>query len=257
MHYNYQLELEEKLKDRQTLITKGVAHDLNNLLFCMSSRMELLLLELDTPGKVESLFPFIKSEIADVVQAVKSCAELIENLVAAQAPGSLRKEFCNIGKYIENALSRGAIRNLCVTKDVSLKSIVEADCHFPLSVACMDRALLNLVKNAVEAEAKEVAIRATRELLGTRLVGHDDIPPGEYAVIEVWNNGHCISENDMPHIFQPHYSTKKDPSGLGSGIGLLVFASVAKGHQGFYRVTSNQNDGTSFKMYLPLDDVIV
>jgi signal transduction histidine kinase len=67
--------------------------------------------------------------------------------------------------------------------------------------------------------------------------------------IEIWisDEGHGIADDDLPHIFEPFYSTKPE----GSGLGLALVYRVLQDHGGHVEVRSAVGEGTTFTIALP------
>jgi len=65
------------------------------------------------------------------------------------------------------------------------------------------------------------------------------------------DNGHGISDEDLPRIFEPFYTTKGD---TGTGLGLWLAESIVRKHEGQIRVRSCRRpgqSGTVFWVFLP------
>ena len=78
--------------------------------------------------------------------------------------------------------------------------------------------------------------------VGVRALGE----PGRER-IQVWvaDSGHGIADEDLPHIFEPFYSTK------AGGIGLALVYRVLRDHGGLIEARSRPGDGTTFTLTLP------
>ena len=63
----------------------------------------------------------------------------------------------------------------------------------------------------------------------------------------IGDTGSGIAETDLPHIFEPFYSTKPE----GSGLGLAMVYRVIQEHGGEIDVRSTPGSGTLFKFTLP------
>jgi two-component system sensor histidine kinase HydH len=112
--------------------------------------------------------------------------------------------------------------------------------------ACVDpqqlrQAVWNLCINAVQAMPDGGELR-----LGGRL------QPGSGTPLQLWvtDTGQGIAEADLPHIFEPFFSTKAE----GSGIGLALVYRVVQDHGGQLEVRSQPGVGTTFLLTLPPAD---
>jgi two-component system, NtrC family, sensor histidine kinase HydH len=65
--------------------------------------------------------------------------------------------------------------------------------------------------------------------------------------ISITDTGQGIAETDLPHIFEPFFSTKPE----GSGIGLALVYRVVEEHGGSIEVRSRVGEGTTFVLTLP------
>lgn len=97
------------------------------------------------------------------------------------------------------------------------------------------QAVLNLVTNAIEA--------MQRGTLTLRLYARSD-----QACIEVTDDGPGIPDDVQARMFERHYTTKTD----GTGIGLHIVRQTAELHGGQVNVQSTLGEGTTFELLLPL-----
>ena len=79
----------------------------------------------------------------------------------------------------------------------------------------------------------------------------EGVPNGVYAVLTVSDTGTGIAAEDLPHIFEPFFSSKQLSDRSGSGLGLAIVEGVVKDHAGFIKVQSNAGCGTSFTLHFP------
>ena len=108
--------------------------------------------------------------------------------------------------------------------------------------------LINLLKNAAEAVGEEGVVS-----IGLQIYEGGDAEVAwekerDMICIEIRDNGSGIEPKDRESIFEPFYSKKKG----GTGLGLFVTHSIIQHHQGRITIDSNEGEGTTFRVYLPI-----
>ena len=87
---------------------------------------------------------------------------------------------------------------------------------------------------------------------GKILVRLSDQDEGQQLRIEVIDNGVGISKEDLTHIFEPFYTTKKSEENTGLGLS-VAYRIVVVRHGGEISVDSRLNEGTTFTIDLPVN----
>ena len=103
----------------------------------------------------------------------------------------------------------------------------------PLDRAQIDRVLINLLKNAIEAAQTKVRVSAVRVAESVDLTVEDDGPG--------------IAPEARAHLFVPYFTTKSG----GSGIGLALARQIVLAHGGSIAVEDREGGGTRFRVILP------
>ena len=93
--------------------------------------------------------------------------------------------------------------------------------------------MINLIKNAIQADAKNITITA-------------HITLSEQTVISVANDGLPISRESQDEIFVPFFTTKQE----GTGIGLSLSRQIMRLHNGSLTLTRSDENGTVFTLLL-------
>ena len=70
------------------------------------------------------------------------------------------------------------------------------------------------------------------------------------ALVCIKDYGSGIDEETLSKIFDPFFTTKS--SHEGTGLGLAIVENIIKSYKGTISVESKKNQGTTFKIYLPL-----
>ena len=71
-------------------------------------------------------------------------------------------------------------------------------------------------------------------------------------VIEIKDSGTGISEENLPFVFEPFFSTRKELG--GSGLGLAITKKILERHNGSVRVESRIEKETVFTIRLPMEN---
>ena len=243
------LRLEAQLVQAQKMdaigrLAGGVAHDFNNLLTIITSYAELALDGVPTEGPLES-------KLHEILQAARRAAELTRQLLAfsRKQPQALRvMDLNSVIEGISKTLPR------LIGEDIEF-TFVAGDEPGPVRIdpVQIEQVLMNLAANARDAMPQGGHLRietSTVRLDGNYIHGKPAaIPSGHYALITVSDDGAGIPREDLPHIFEPFYTTK--PAGKGTGLGLATVYGIVKQNKGFIWVYSEEGSGTVFKIYLP------
>jgi len=118
----------------------------------------------------------------------------------------------------------------------------------------VERAISNLVRNAVEAIGNAGAISVTTGLMmvDEPVAGYDSAIPGTYAKVTVSDTGPGIPAEMIARVFEPFFTSKKLGDKSGSGLGLSIVHEVVKEHDGFIDLVSEAGQGTKFTLYFPI-----
>lgn len=75
-------------------------------------------------------------------------------------------------------------------------------------------------------------------------------PDEDHIRIDITDNGSGISEEAIPHIFEPFFSTKEKSNGIG--LGLAIVHGIVQNHKGKIDVKSERGKGTTISITLSL-----
>jgi len=131
-----------------------------------------------------------------------------------------------------------AEREISLTKEQALVSCAEFiyieksdDILLYADEGQITQILINLVKNAIQAEARHIEITA-------------EINLSEHVIINVTNDGSPISKGSQEEIFVPFYTTKQE----GTGIGLSLSRQIMRLHNGTLSLTGSNDSRTIFTL---------
>ena len=240
------LQQAEKMKAIGTL-AGGVAHDLNNVLSGLVSYPELLLMDLpaDSP---------LRKPILTIQKSGERASAIVQDLLTLARRGVAVSDVINLNQIATEYLNSPEHEKiLSLNPDVQIQTQLAPNLLNMIgSPVHLSKSLMNILNNAAEALPAGGRIQVNTENLyvDRHIDGYDEIPPGEYVVLSIADNGIGISSADLKRIFEPFY-TKKVMGRSGSGLGMAVVWGCVKDHKGFIDVQSRLGKGTTFTLYFP------
>jgi PAS domain S-box-containing protein len=238
-----QLFQAQKMEDVGRL-AGGIAHDFNNLLTAIHGYTDLAIMQKDNEEK-------LKASLEQISLATQRAAQLAQQLLFFSKHEPEMRAPCNLNDIIMNLH--------CMLKRIIGEHIsIELDLDPSIWVTQVnqnqiDQVLMNLCINARDAMNSggvlTISTRNTR-IEEEKLKSFPSGRSGRFVCISVADNGFGMNRETMSHIFKPFFTTKE--KGQGTGLGLSVVNGIVKEHQGWINVFSEENRGTTFKIYLPV-----
>jgi PAS domain S-box-containing protein len=222
----------EKLAALGTL-SAGIAHEMNNPLGIITSRIEVMLLD----AEEHNLPTQVLEDLRVLHRATQRVARIATNLrsFARQTPREHAQVDLNAVVQetlllMQKPLEVDGIR-LTTRLDPALAPILG-------DASTLQQVLLNLVTNAREAMASGGEIRIE--------TGPATAPAG-WVQLVINDTGPGISPEELLKVFDPFYTTKK----TGTGLGLSVSYGIIQDHHGTVDVQSIPGRGTTFVLAFP------
>lgn len=224
----------EKLSALGTL-SAGLAHEINNPLGIITSRVELALMDAQETAIPKQFIDDLKV----IEKHAQRAARVARGLLSFSRPATGQRLPLDMNGVIEESL-------LLIERQLEKEQIVLERRLAPSlpkvkgNVSQLEEVLLNLFTNAREAMTR-----------GGRLRVESRLGAGDSTVqILVADTGDGVPEMLVQQIFDPFFTTKQN----GTGLGLSISYGIVKEHGGRLDVRSETGNGTTFIMTLPAED---
>jgi len=241
--------LEEQLQQTQKIeavgqLAGGIAHDFNNILTAIIGYGHLVQMNMSGPDQS-------RHHMEQILAAAERAAGLTQGLLAFSRkqesnpqPVDLNGIVRNMRKFLERIIGE----DIEMTLDLEREGLtVLAD------TGQLEQVLLNLVTNARDAMPGGGMLLVKTGLLVTeqRLPHPSDSQQSlRYGYISVTDSGAGMDEKSREKIYEPFFTTKE--VGKGTGLGLSIAYGIIKQHNGYISVESQEREGTTFRVHLPL-----
>lgn len=219
-------------------LSLSVAHEINNPLSGILVYTKLVSKQLNAQDLDPTRKGVMLKHLKLIENETKRCGDIVKGLLDFSKLDQNNFEPMNIHEILRKTYELMShpmkIANINFLSDFS----AEHDLIF-CSPNQVKQACMAILVNATEAvtENGEVVMR-TRN------------PDTEHIVIEITDNGVGIATDDIPHIFEPFFSTKQGAS--GTGLGLAIVHGIVQSHKGRIGVKSAPGKGTTISITLPL-----
>lgn len=216
-------------------LAASVAHEIGTPLNSISGHVQLMARRRTGDEATDRRLQIIQKQIDNIVRTVKQ-------LLSWTRKFELRFEPVDIRRVLEESV-------LLSSPALELRRI-NVRTHFPAhgphiygDTGYLQQVFLNLINNSMDAMPRG----GTLEL---RLI-YPAPGAGRSLAIEVKDTGEGITPENLAHIFDPMFTTKR--MGTGAGLGLAICSQIVRQHGGSIQVKSDLNRGTQFTIELPLD----
>jgi hypothetical protein len=224
-----QLRLSEKMA-AIGLLAAGVAHEVNTPLTGISSFTQMLLERSDPADTRTQLLEKIEQQTFRAAKIVNSLLNLAKPSTGEMGPVDVNTTINDVLALLEHQFRMSRIQ---VRKQLADGPVIVRGVEYKLQ-----QVFLNLFLNARDAMPKGgwVSVSSTTE--------------GSDAVVEVSDTGIGIPSEHLARIYDPFFTTKAE--GRGVGLGLSVTYGIVQEHGGSLTCESDVNQGTRFRLVLPL-----
>lgn len=223
-------------------IAAGIAHEVGTPLNIISANVEFLL-----RGKSENP----NEELSAIHEQAKNITTLVRQLLDFSRERQPEFAAVNVNQLIEKTvgLLNHQLQKAAIKTDLNLVQYlptVDGD------ASQIQQVLFNLITNA--RQAMEDVSNDERKLqisTDTAFATTEEFPH-PHIVIKISDTGRGISEEDLPHVFNPFFTANKEG---GTGLGLAISMRIVQRHSGILTIENNARGGCAAKIKLPLSQI--
>lgn len=216
-------------------IAATVAHEINNPLTGVFTYIKLMERRIEEGKNGAYDMEKFREYLSTMSREVQRTSAIVQNLLDFTRPKDLSRKMVNLNSLVEESIN--IVKNKLAISNITLEKKMEPLPDIPADAAQMKQVFINLIINACEAMEGGGALTITSR--------HDRERNTETVVFA--DTGPGISDEELPRVFDPFYTTKEK----GTGLGLSVVYGIVTRHNGRIEVKSKPGSGTQMVIILP------
>ena len=218
------------------LLAGGIAHDFNNILNAILGNLSLAKISHRSSDDEYTL-------IDEAEKAVLRAKGLTYQLLTFSKGGAPVKKKASINRIVRDAVNFSLVgSNIKCRFDLD-PNLFSAE----VDEGQIHQVIHNLVINAKHAMPGGGFIDISTKNTAPAAIDGRASSPENSVMLQVRDYGHGITEEHLPKIFDPYFTTREN----GQGLGLASVYSIVNRHGGRITVESKVNTGSLFTIYLP------
>lgn len=233
--------------DSFTELAAGLAHELNNVFAVVTLASEQLMKEFPERSELGEL-------VSMAIGATQRGGAIIEQLNAFAGQQHLVPSRIEVRAVLDSVAAMGR-------RAYGQHVAFEVHCDADVGTVIADEqrlgsALFSICLNAVDAlpEGGQITLRASTTMIAADddTSGPQDLPPGDYVLIELTDDGAGMTPETLARAVEPMFTTKNRAT--HAGLGLSAAHGVVTQTGGHMSLTSRDGDGTTVSIHLPRVD---
>jgi two-component system NtrC family sensor kinase len=249
LEYKVQKKSEELLQAQNELIhieriasigklSSSVAHEINNPLSGVLTYTKLVHKQLSKMEIDEISKDSILKKLKIIESETKRCGDIVKGLLDFSRNDQQNLDNLHLHKILKE------------TYDLMSHQMKISNISFITDFSATND-LINCTQNQIKQACVALLVNASEAIFQQGEVLMKTSNPDENTIkLEIIDDGSGITPEDIPHIFEPFFSSKQKAS--GTGLGLAIVHGIIQSHKGTIDVASEVGKGTIISINLPL-----
>lgn len=222
-------------------LTAGIAHELGTPLGVVLARAQMIVAD---DGELAEA----RQDAEEIIGQVKRMTQMCREVLDFARPKPPTRDPVDVVQILRQQIAlltpEARKRTVKLVLEGSLApTFVVADASKLMQV------FTNLTINAAQAMLNGGTVMIRTEIRRVCPPAVDGLAERDYVCVHVQDTGTGIRSADLAHIFETFFTTKK--AGEGTGLGLAISYRIAREHDGWIGVVTEEGRGSTFTVYLP------
>lgn len=226
-YYISKTDLEQERKIRSSLFR--ITHEIKNPIAVCKGYLDMF--DVENPKHSKKYIPIMKDEINRTLLLLQDFLSI--------SKVRIEKDYMDVNVLVEEVMNNFSL----MLKEHNIEgnlNLVDDDIYIMGDYNRLTQVLINLLKNSVEAIPKE---RRGEITITTKSQENK-------FYLEIKDNGNGITKDVMQKIQEPFFTTKTN----GTGLGVSLSREIIKAHDGQIVYESEPYQGTTVKIWLPIQN---
>ncbi len=236
-----QIRLKTQILQAQELdllgkMSRGMAHDLNNLLTPVWTLLQLSSETEHTQPLDEELLPVALRNVKTMRAYIKEALFFSENL----------RPDLQLGRLDLVVRQAGEVAKTSRKKEIDIVTATPGEALVEMDEVLIQRLIANLISNAIDASTPGAQIQVQLERLAKSEADR------EWFRVRIADQGEGISKENLGRVLTPYFTTKnRGDEARGFGLGLAICRKIIHLHGGQLNISSQPRKGTTVQFDLP------
>jgi signal transduction histidine kinase len=218
-------------------MSRGLAHDLNNLLTPVQTLLQLCRESHLNQETIDELLPMS-------LRNLETVRSYVNEALFFSRSAKLHGQLGQLDQMVLEAIS--LVQSSAEAKRVHVSFTGPANVLMEMDAVLIKRLLCNLLSNAIDASPAGADVEVRMTPLPKTEPGRD------WHRLRLIDHGEGISAENLQRVFTPYFTTKNTGDGKrGFGLGLAIARKIVHLHGGNLSITSKEKEGTTVQVDLP------